>query len=179
MRLSVLPVLVAASVCGAAHADEMRRHGLQVSATTSDVTVLPRAAPRNPLRLPTLEYVFALRIHCVEPFQPSSVSLAIADTRRTLTADDLHDDGAAEVSLTVPANQLAPVPLENFCVELPIEAADLAPTPAGDGESVTLPATLSAQASLLCVSGSKQEITYTATPLDVTLTCQREDDSPD
>lgn len=169
MKVFLLTPLAALLASAPSHADDLRRHVLQVSAAAPDVAVSPRAPERNSLPLPTLEYVFALNATCAEPFGPSSISLAVADTRRSLSGDELDGNASAEITLIVPADQLAPVPVAEFCVEVPAEDSS---APA-EGERLTLPATLSAHASLLCVSGSEQEIIYTSAPLDVTLICNR------
>lgn len=160
----ILFVLLLLAAASAAWAD---RHLLEVEAVAANVAVAPGDVRRDSLRLPALEYVFDLTTRCAEPFEPVSVSLTVADTRRTIDTEDLQAGGdAGEFRLTVPANQLSPVPVVGFCVADDARA----------GESTTgemlLRATLSVGASLICASGDTQEITYASAPLDVRVRCE-------
>ncbi len=109
---------------------------------------------------------------------PASFALNVADTRITLDAAELDGQAAAagqQLKLEIPANQLAPVAINAFC-ELP----PAVPEPGDDAEhqadirdsELTVPAALSAHASLLCASESQRAMTYTASSLDLLLVCR-------
>ena len=148
-------------------------HSLEIRANAPTVEVSPRIAARNYLRLPTLEFTFQLTAECGGSFAPSAVSLSIADSRKSLSADQLGEAGAStELTVKVPAKQLAPLAIENFCVR-PAEAAGTPRPPKNSGNMrMAVPAALSAQASLLCVNDETEEIVYTSSPLDINLICK-------
>ena len=151
------------AVVGSALALAEDSHSLEISAVAPTVTIAPRSRRNNLIRLPALEYVFEVSAECAEPFDAGSLSLTVADSRRSLDAEELAQTGA--VRLTVPANQLAPVPVSGFCVG-PEERDD-------DGAAtLTLRSALSASASLLCVSDTERKMTYASAGLDVVLVCE-------
>ena len=173
MRIDTLFTLCALSAFLTATADAVadaeRTHSLQVGAAAATVTISESGNGRASLRLPALEFVFRLRPVCAEPFRAGSILLTVADSRRTLNEEQLEDETAvSELRLTVPASQIAPVLVTDFCSA---EADPDNDSYAQRSESLTLPGTLSANASLLCVTESEQEIVYTTAPLDVTLVC--------
>ncbi len=143
---------------------------LSVAADAPAVALAPRNPGRNFVRLPTLEYKFDIRTKCSDERLPVSLSLNVADTRKSLPADKIVSDGPTEVSLRIPAGQIAPLVIEDFCV-VQDEGDD-------DGMSeaqtqITIPAALSAQASLLCEGDEDKAMTYVSRPLDVLLVCER------
>ena len=86
-------------------------------------------------------------------------------------ASRLKEGSRVEVSINVPAAQIAPVAVEGFC------------TTGDDGEqqgtvarSLTIPSVLSAQAALTCADDESTEITYASASLDVLLRCVPEDE---
>ena len=170
MKVVLIPCLLTSAGLASAEPDAV--HSLYLSATAPTVTVAPRPEGRNSLRMPELEYAFELEPRCAGPFTPRSLSLMIADSRRALTEGELADpETLGDVRLTVPAGQIAPIPLQGFCVSGP----ELAGTDDGTESRLVLPATFSVQASLLCASDGEQAITYTSAVLDVTLVCAPDD----
>ena len=143
---------------------------LEVSAATPEVTISTRPAGRNFLQLPVLTYEFVVDLSCSDDRQAASLSLSIADTRIRLPADRLAGREPITVDMRVPADQIAPVALAGFCVDEPAD---------GSGErSLTVPAVLSAQLSLLCASENTSRMTYTSRALDVVVHCDsRTDDA--
>lgn len=164
--------LTLASATEVANPADRTTHSLFVSAAAAKVEVTPRSGRRASIVLPAIEYVFSVNALCATSFEPKSVSVTVADSRSFLGPNELVGaDVAPEVRLTVPASQIAPLIVADFCIAASDQEAVPADGPAATGESMTVPATLSASASLLCVSEGKQELLYTTTPLDVTLTC--------
>ncbi len=158
--------LVIATAPGLAAAKDF----LSVAADAPAVNLAPRSPGRNFVRLPTLEYQFQIHTQCADNRSPESLSLNVADTRKSLQADEIVGDGPTEFSLRIPASQIAPLVVEGFCVVPPEED--------GDGISdastqITIPAALSAQASLLCAGEEDKAMTYVSRTLDVSLVCDR------
>lgn len=144
---------------------------LSIVANAPAVPLEPRRPGRNFVQLPALEYLFEIYAQCADNRSPESLSLNIADTRKSLQADNIANVGPTEISLTIPANQIAPLVVEDFCIAVP-EENDGGP----DGTTVQLdiPAALSAQASLLCVGAEDKAMTYISKTLDVSLVCDRQ-----
>ena len=170
----IVPVafLVATSAAGPA----MGKDTLLVTADAPLVHLLPRNPGRNFVRLPTLEYKFEIRTHCSDNRSPTLLSLNVADTRKSLAAGQIISDGPTEISLRIPASQIAPLVIEDFCVVQPGENGDrtgTAPT------QIAVPEVLSAQLSLLCEGDEDQAITYVSRTLDVSLACDQVTNSGD
>lgn len=162
-------VSVALLFAFAATSPTLARDTLTVVADSPAVTLAPRNPGRNFVRLPTLDYKFEIRAECSAGRLPGSLSLNVADTRTSLQTDKIVSDGPTELSMRIPANQIAPLVIEDFCVAQP--ESD------GNGVSelqtqITIPAALSAQASLLCEGPEDKAMTYVSQPLDVLLVCE-------
>jgi hypothetical protein len=167
-----------ATVCSVAVRAEPRPvAGIEISADVPTVTVTPRRAGRFGLRLPTLTYTLTLTAYCEENWRPASVSISIADSRKSLDAEQLEQATVLDLQLQVPSNQIAPVRIERFCIEddqkefQPGDTGDNKELAGADENTVIISAALSAQASLLCATDSEQSITYITKPLDVMLEC--------
>lgn len=135
---------------------------------TPVVDVAPRRAGRQFLELPALEYTFEVEARCEDDWTAESLSLNVADSQVAFGPGQLSGGGQQKVVLNVPARQLAPVAVHDFCL-LP---EDTMPRDAEASSRLTIRAVLSAQASLLCASEQERRITYVSQPLDVTLTCK-------
>lgn len=90
------------------------------------------------------------------------MSLSVADTRKAFDGDQFGEDGLRSFGLRVPARQIAPMAVEEFCIAAPDPAQ---PT------QLTVSGALSAHASLLCGDDTEQKMTYVTRPLDVVLEC--------
>ena len=152
--------------------------GIEISVNVPTVMVTPRRAGRFVLlRLPSLTYALTLTTFCDKNWQPASVSVSIADSGKSFNAQQLQGVAMLETKLQIPAIQIAPLPVEQFCIkdkqkEFQPGNADDNETPSGtNANKITISSVLSAQASLLCATESEQFITYVTKPLDVTLEC--------
>ena len=143
---------------------------LLIVADTPVIAVEPRAPGRNPLMVPELEYNFVLKAGCPDDQKPESLLLSIADVRHVFPAAELGGD-LAEVRLTVPARQLAPIVLDNFCVVDPARGEETGVATVGSGEPLTITAVLMAHASLRCADDNEQSMRYVSIPLDIQLRC--------
>ena len=143
---------------------------LSVAANAPAVPLAPRSPGRNFVRLPTLEFTFEIQADCSGSRSPESLSLNVADTRKSLTAEQIVSDGPTEISLQIPASQIAPLVIEDFCV-LPLEEDSVT---VGEAPSqITIPSALSAQAALLCAGDEDKAMTYVSRSLDVALVCEQ------
>ena len=147
---------------------------LSVAANTPAVNIAPRNPGRNFVRLPTLEYEFEIHSRCTDSRTPESISLNVADTHESLQADKIANDGPTRISLRIPASQIAPLVVEDFCIVSGEDDDDAASDARSLAQSqITIPAALSAQASLLCANGDDKAMTYVSRTLDVSLVCER------
>ena len=156
-------------------ADEAMADRLAVAAEPAALDIPPRNPGRQWLTLPSLEFRFHVSAECAAGGAPVALSLAVADSRVSLTEAALADTANRELPLTIPAEQLPPVALERFCV-----ADDaLATIPTDAGHELLVSAALSAHASLLCRSASHGDtMTYVTSPLGLRLVCAAQAKSP-
>lgn len=143
---------------------------LVVSSSTPDVNIKTRTSDRYSIRLPALQYEFQLEIDCEAGYEPDSVLLSVADTRKRFAVNEMPSDSDSGFSLKIPASQIAPLSVEGFC---------LASGSGGQQETdrVTVRGILSAQVSLLCSGDDDQQLMYASQSLDVTLNCGEEPDN--
>jgi len=160
-------LLLASSLTAFADTPQQR---LTITATTPKVSVPPLEAGRQFVPLPALDYRFLLEPRCSKGWQVQSVSLSIADSRQVFQTDMIDAHGFVNANLSVPAAQLAPVPVSGFC-----EAAvgGEAPTDEAAGNTeLRIGAALSAHAALICVNEESERVSYTSRPLAVILRCK-------
>lgn len=162
-----------AAALGWSVAPAFAQHAVSLAANTPSVSIAPRNEARS-LRLPPLDYEFALTPTCATPLAPQSVTVTIADTKTTLGGGELAENADLRLALTVPAEQIAPVTVAGFCMLAEdSDGEDPRAEPATTGP-VTIPGTLSASASLRCGDGQDESIVYATELLDVTLICAAE-----
>jgi hypothetical protein len=180
-RLLLLPVLC---IC-AAGAEENGLHTLRVVAEAPAISVAPQAPGRRSLTLPSLDYVFRVEARCHGDWAPESLSLNIADSTVSKTRTELEGETNQQLELKVPATQLSPLTLRDFCVIGAAEEGSASDTPGAAREEAPAPwqfggpsrrqlrvaATL-AHASLRCSRGEEHKTVYVSQPLDVTLICE-------
>lgn len=166
-RFLACSCLLAAMVPSHANAEML----LQLSAVAPTAKVQPRSRERAPVQLPDLEYQFRIDAVCRESLAPVSLSLAVADTRRNFNAEEIGRGALREVRLVVPAAQIAPVIITDFCVA-ESDAGFVSPAVPS---SLIVHAALSAQASLLCAGDEDRSMKYASAHLDVILVCENSD----
>lgn len=169
----ILLVVRAAAADGAAS-------GRLELAVEPPVIVVPATAPgRRFIDLPALEYRFEVQAACTGSRTPRALSINVADSRVALSGAALGERAGAELILNVPARQLAPIAVDDFCV------AAREGTAAGDeavsatfapSRLLTVPDVVSAQASLVCGDEQGSDISYVTKPLAVTLACAAADE---
>ena len=112
-----LPALVAAALaCSLLPPAYSRADDLKVAADTPEVTVSTRPPGRNFLRLPDLNYRFIVEASCRDSMSPAAMSLSVADTRVTIPVSVADSGPRHEISVTIPASQIGPVAVNEFCV---------------------------------------------------------------
>ena len=140
-----------------------------VAARETTAMVTPRTADLKLVNLPSLEFGLRAAFKCKG--EPVSVTLSVADTHRTLRREDLADERAVEVSLTVPPDQLALAASSRFCIADDPETAD----------ELLVPGLATASASLRCAGDDGDSLHFASAPLQVRLVCARpaaEDQAP-
>lgn len=127
------------------------------------VAVLPlQQGGRNLVRLPDVEFRLGISTYCANGGRPESLSITIADTQRTLRGEELQATRTVDISVRVPAGQIAPLALREFCID-----------PVFEGDSVLITSALAAQVSLRCSRADDQSIVFAAEPLDIRVDCVR------
>lgn len=157
LLLLLIPAILA---CGRAWPDDAPN--LEVGATPAIVQVRPLPKGRRSIRLPALEFELSIQADCAVDGKAQSVSISIADTRRTFSDDKLTNISDEVITFSISARQLSPVAVEGFCLldddrnlvqELLVQ------------DAVTI------HSSLRCTGDDGESITYTSHALDVMLQC--------
>jgi hypothetical protein len=160
----LLSALVLGAMASPATADDT----LLINSATATVSIQPQPPGRNFLRLPSIEFSFDIELVCHDDRTAGSLSLTVADTREFLGADEIASSELEGIVVLVPEKQLAPLAVDNFCVQDTTVAATRRRE-----ERIVVPDVLSAHASLLCAAEDSQTMTYVSRPLDIVLTCER------
>lgn len=165
----LVPLLLVISTPG--QGESTADSSFAVAANTPVASIQPRQGNGKFIRLPTLEYTFEIRARCKLNRKPASLLLSVADTRKSLDAGDISWEPPVELTLRIPAEQIGPIAVEEFC------HADDDDIASKDNikNQLTIRAALSAHASLRCESESDQHVNYVSKTLDVNLVCERPD----
>lgn len=131
------------------------------------IEILPQPPGPRLIRLPEISFAMQIEARCNSDLLAESVSISIADTRVNLTYAELTDKGVAQKTIRVPAHQIAPLTIENFCIA---DAATNIATPMQVRDA------LSAQVSLKCAAAGRQSMLYQTVALGVTLACRIAED---
>lgn len=165
----LVPLLLVISTPG--QGESTPDSSLTVVANIPVALIQPRRGNGKFIRLPTLEYSFEIRARCKLNRKPTSLLLSIADTRKSLDAADISWEPPVELTLRIPAEQIGPIAVEDFCHAANEDIASNDNTK----NQLTIYAALSAHASLRCESESDQHVNYVSKTLDVNLVCERPD----
>lgn len=164
MRKATLATFASALCSVALATDSGPVHDIEIIADVPSVAVAPRRSGRVTLQLPSLIYALSVTLSCDHDWKPDAVSINVADSRVSLTADQLQSGESLQLELRVPSNQIAPLRLEQFCISDEQGSVRVQ-------DRMSVPSVLSAQASIRCTTGSAQSIRYVSVPLDVSLEC--------
>lgn len=149
-------------------------HDIGVTADVPTVTVTARLPGATDMRLPSVTYALTVAADCDANWRPDSVSISIADSRAFLDAEQLQSGGELILELRIPSNQIAPLRIENFCID-----GYKGKLHNARKNRVTVPGVMSVQASLRCATESAQSIRYVTVPLDVVLECDAKESPND
>ena len=163
MRAALISSIFATVASIAIAAETVPVHNIEITADVPTVTVSPRQTGHTTTQLPDLTYRLSVTVDCETNWQPDSVSISVADSRASISAEELQAGGELDLQLRIPLNQIAPLRVEHFC----FDGGEVAISP----NSITIPGVVSAQASLRCVTESTKSIMYVSKPLDVLLEC--------
>jgi hypothetical protein len=125
------------------------------------VAIKPLTEGRKLIRPPALEFLLRIDAECGANAEIASISISIADTQKALTTTDLSEAAPIATRITIPARQISPIAVQNFC---PMESA-------AAGDELVVRDALTAQVSLRCTSEAGESITYASRALDVMLHC--------
>ena len=165
MRPLPLAILTSIAALGTTFAADARAgNDIVIAAPVTSVAVEPRAARLKLVNLPILEFALRAVYRCAG--EPVALTLSVADTARSIDRDDLLDRRAAEVTLQVPASQVAMADSGKFCISDDPESAD----------ELHVDGFATAAASLRCDDGGVVSVHYSSVPLNVRMTCTRAED---
>lgn len=137
---------------------------LTVQALEAVAQIAPHAAGQRQIYAPKVSFSLRARFACRGNVTPLSLSIGIADTLYR------HVPAAGERSLlatvAVPAGQIAPINIGDFCV---------AGRDRVDSD-LLLPAVATAQVTLRCDVSAPPVVQVTSVPLPLRLTCKRAND---
>ncbi len=162
--LSLLVITILLSV----RVDASEEPTIEIASSTPSVVLAPRPYGRF-IRLPSLEIEFSVRPSCPGDSQPQSVTLSVADTRKSIGVENLTARQIATITLQVPAKQIAPIAAADFCR---ISGDDGS---VYEGKELTFADALTAHASLRCSADSDDSITYVSHALNVKIRCEEDD----
>lgn len=156
-------LLAAMALASVAWPDSPARLVVEVPPAAASIQPLPAG---RLLRLPTLEFEFAIHASCGPDQAVASVSISVADTRKTLSGAEFEDAAVVNTTIGLPARQISPIVVDDFC-----------PDTQGENSNLLIRGAVTAQVSLRCASADGDSITYASQSLDVTLVCDanRED----
>jgi hypothetical protein len=153
-----------AMLCGVA-APALADNRLSIDSDAVTISIEPHPAGRSQIRLPAVEFTFSVDAECGDNLGPGPLTLSIADTYLSLSAEQINTDSLDSIVLRVPAIQIAPVAVADFCID---DVSDGQPSPP---EQMLVRDALSVQASLVCSSEANRQSTYASRSLDIRLQC--------
>lgn len=137
---------------------------LELEAGEAVTEISPRDPERKETRIPDLNLAITIRYHCPTATSAESVTVSVADTNQRFADEDIARLSSIDASVTLPADQIAPIPDNNFCIDgLPSAAA------------LQLPGIATARATLRCRSASGTSVHYASAALPLRLICASED----
>lgn len=135
---------------------------LSVEAAPAVAAIQPLPDQRSLARLPALEFEFGILASCGPGQAATSVSISVADTRKTFAGEQVRGDSPITAAIRLPARQLAPVAVDGFCNQTSAEAG---------ADQVLIRDVVTAHVSLRCAGEAGESISYASKSLDVTLVC--------
>jgi hypothetical protein len=142
---------------------------LTVQIKESIATLEPRDAEQREIRLPSIDVAIVASLECPAGATASSLMVSVSDTHKYYGPEVLADAISLEAAFTVPARQLAPVAISEFCVkDVPLE-----------NQGLQLDGVATAQLSMRCRDENESAtVHFTSVPIPVRLYC-RPDGEPE
>ena len=165
--LSILLVVVAGAV-NSAKSDSNGSIVIEVDAAS--VEIKPLADVRRLISLPSLEFSMSIKAQCATDMQAESMTISVADTRRTYSAAEFDAQAIFEVEFTIPKRQIGPLAVEEFC-----RSGERDHTLA---RILRVNDAFTAHLSLRCAGDDRQSILYASQALHLDLRCQIDDQNP-
>lgn len=165
MHTAIICVISAAAlaIAGVSAAETLL---LNAKADKPSIPVKRLAAGNEYIALPALEFKLTVDAACPDGSSVASLTISVADTRRTVNGKDIS--GAVETTLSLPRRQSARLRIEDFCRQDDERKVS---------ESLLVTDVFTARLSLRCAENERQSIVYTTLPLDVELECEAEANS--
>jgi len=145
---------------------------LTIASVPASVEIETLQGRREFIQLPTLRYTLDIQHRCHTNLDPANLSVSVADTRQTISADRLLITNPLAVQLSIPGEQIAPVAVAGFCVTT--EKDPMTPN-ARSKDVLRINDILSLQAALSCSNETGSKIIYASLALDVELHCNATD----
>lgn len=135
-------------------------NALTLHVNETRIQIEPRDSGRTQVNLPSLDLSLRTSFVCPAAGSAESVTMSIADTHERFGAENISDVAVLEATISVPAQQIAPVSLAGFCTK----------GDAPNESELLLPGIATAQVSLRCRSeelGSSMHYASAVVPLTV------------
>jgi hypothetical protein len=144
----------------------------QIIATSEPAAaeIAPLPVGRRLIALPALEFLFIIEPRCESDMRVESVSISVADTRKTLQIDEINDSLILETRIAIPRRQASPLAVADFCVTT--ELANQSPN------ALLVQDAFTAHLSMRCANEERQSIVYSTEGLDLLLSCKSEIQEP-
>lgn len=139
---------------------------LTLHANETSTQIEPHDHFDTQVRLPSLDVSLLASFNCPRDAQAHSITVSVADSHKRYGPDEIADAETLEISVNVPAAQIGPVSLGNFCVDgAPIEEA-----------SLLLHSIATAQVSLQCRNQLDASVHFASAALPLRLFCMADED---
>ena len=135
---------------------------LTLHATETSLLVAPRNSNQTYVNLPALDVAVIAEFSCAAGVAAESITVSVADTHIRFNSEEITDATSINATLRLPANQIAPISIQDFCV------TDVA----SEIEDLLIPGVASAQVSLRCGSKDKSSIHFASIALPLRLHCE-------
>lgn len=156
----LLAACLSLSVMTAAADSTLTLHPNEVSAQ-----IEPHDRLDTQVRLPSLEVSLLARFNCPLDAAAHSITISVSDSHRRYGPEEIADSDMLELSIDVPATQIGPVSLSNFCVDgTPMKEA-----------FVLLHGVATAQVSLHCRNQSDASLHFASAALPLRLFCKADE----
>jgi len=134
---------------------------LNIIANTPELKISRRSNNQDMINISSLEYDFKISGYCKNNLTAKNIRLNITDTSTLFNIQEENNFQIESLKIIVPASQIAPIVLGNFCTIRKIN----------NKSSKKIYSILSLQASLSCVNDKKEEVNFFSKTLDATLIC--------